>query len=99
MIKTLEEKFEGIELGDPNKVIADFEEAVKKLEAAFEEALKKVKEYKSADFKNMLDRSIDKMKQNPDKAKDIGDNLAKGIVLYVKSLDNRIKSTFSEYNK
>lgn len=99
LIKTLEEKFEEIDLGNPTKVIKDFGVAIKKLEKAFDAALSKINEHKSGDFKRMIDNSINKIKNNPDKSEELGSSLAKGIVQYIRNLDSRIKNTFTEYNK
>lgn len=99
MIKTLEEKFEGLDMGDPDKVIKDFETSVEKLEKALEAALQKVKEHKSSHFKLMIDNSFKAIQAKPQKAEELNRTLIKGIVAYIRNLDARIKNTFSEYNR
>lgn len=99
MIKSLEEKFQELNVKDPNMVLERFVDIIKMLKGSFEEALKKISEYDSAKMKTLIEATMSKIDSSPGKAEEESEKLVRTIVMMVKNLDHRINSSFSEYNK
>jgi len=98
-LKSLEDQFESIAVGDPNLVLKKFKGLIEELEGTIGETLKKVKKFDTGTLKRIIDNTIIEYNKDPEGKEGKSEELVKLIVDTIRKMDSAIQEEFNKYNR